>query len=202
MFKSSDINGYKKDFTNDWGPYIDKYTVLDSKSSYDLQSYRLNFFADFLVVDRSKFSMYLGGGFGYMNKTFSNLTFQNQILERYNVNTLETTVGYEAWEADRIYKLNSALLTSKVGISYHISSKLRVNLDLSLISPFNRSLSLEGTYKNYNSTTQFLGVWEDIYPHSNFSSYILENGEPSNEKTHEHQNPLQIGLQFSASYSF
>jgi len=61
---------------------------------------------------------------------------------------------------------------------------------------------LEGTYKNYNSTTQFLGVWEDIYPHSNFSSYILENGEPSNEKTHEHQNPLQIGLQFSASYSF
>jgi hypothetical protein len=118
------------------------------------------------------------------------------------VNTLETTIGYQAFEADRIYKLNSALLTSKVGFSYHISSKLRVNLDLSLISPFNRSLSLEGTYKNYNSTTQFLGVWEDIYPHSNFSSYILENGEPASVRTHEHQNPLQFGVQFSASYSF
>lgn len=202
MFKSSDINGYRKDFTNDLGPFIDKCTVLDSKSSYDLQSYRLNFFADFLVVDRSKFSIYLGGGFGYMNKTFSNLTFQNQIFEGYDVNTFETIVAYEAWEADRIYKLSSSLLTSKVGYSYHISSKLRVNLDLSLISPLNRSLSLEGTYKNYNSTTPFLGVWEDIFPHSNFSSYILENGEPANEKTHEHQNPLQIGLQFSASYSF
>jgi len=203
MFKSSEISGYSKDYTYAWGPYIDTYTLLDSRSSYNLKLFRLNFFADYLILDKKKCSVYLGGGFGYMQKSFSNLTFQNQIFERVNVNTSETTIEYQVWESNLIYKHSSPILTSKAGVGYRISSKLRVNLDLSLNSPLNRTISLEGTYKNYESSNQFLGDWQEIYPHSNVFYTEGVNGEQVefSRATLELQNPIQIGLLFSVSYS-